>query len=169
MNFKITSSLTILLVFVVGFAKAQSPTTTANVTARLILNEVYNIEIAEGEDIQFAFNTKEDYDNGIELKEASKLTLAANSSWQVSMDTNGKEYFNASQEENNGTLPVSALAIKPSASNNYVSLSTESQVLFQSNTRGNNQELSLDYKASPAWDTPRDAYVIEIRYTIAAY
>jgi len=169
MNFNIKSLITLICVCIIGGSFAQSPATTANVTARLILNEVYNIEISEGEDIQFAFNTKEDYDNGIELKDASKLTLAANSSWQVSIDTDGKEYFTASEEENNGTLPVSALAIKPSTSSDYVNLGTESQVIFQSNTRGNNQELSLDYKASPAWDTPRDAYVIEIRYTIAAY
>jgi hypothetical protein len=169
MNFKMKSFFTLICVCIVGGAIAQSPATKANVIARLILNEVYNIEISEGEDIQFAFNTKEDYDNGIELKDASKLSLAANSSWQVSIDTDGKEYFTASEEENNGTLPVSALGIKPSGSTEYLSLGNDSQVIFQSNTRGNSQELSLDYKASPAWDTPRDAYVIEIRYTIAAY
>ena len=169
MDFKMKSFFTLICVGFVGIAFAQTPTTTANVTARLVLNEVYNIEITEGEDIQFAFNSKEDYDNGIELKDASKLTLAANSSWQVSIDTNGKEYFAASEEENNETLPVSVLSIKPNSASEYVGLSTQSQVIFQSNVRGNNQELSLDYKASPAWDTPRDAYTLEIRYTIAAY
>jgi hypothetical protein len=39
---------------------------TAQVNALLILSEVYNIEIIEGEDIQFNVNNKEQFDNGIE-------------------------------------------------------------------------------------------------------
>ncbi|MFT6735835.1 MAG: hypothetical protein ACJAS9_004049 [Polaribacter sp.] len=39
---------------------------TAQVTARLILSEVYNIEITEGLDIKFNVYNKEQFDNGIE-------------------------------------------------------------------------------------------------------
>ena len=146
---------------------AQSGVTSAKVTANLVLAEVYNIEIEEGEDIQFAFQNKEDYDNGIELKQASSLVLAANASWQVSMDTNGSEFFTASNAENNGTMPVSVLRVKASTSEEYLPLSANTTVIYTSNTRGSNQELTLDYLAKPEWNTPKDSYVLEIRYTIA--
>lgn len=73
------------------------------------------------------------------LNEALSLTPAANSSWQASPDTSGKSFITVSVEGNNGTLAVSALKIKSSASTDYIELSSDYQVIYQSNTRGNNQ------------------------------
>lgn len=153
-----------LLFFATG-AFAQDNTQT--VTTTVVLNEVFGIQIQEGNTVSFDFTKKEDFDNGIVREKATTIAVSATGKWKVQFDSDGKEYFDSSKQENQTSLPINSLLIKESSSTTYLPLSNNGITLKSSDQRGKNIIYTLDYKAKPDWATPVDSYSTLIRFTIS--
>lgn len=129
--------------------------------------EILDIKIINDDLEQFFFNTAEEFEQGIEQTQATRIRVKANTNWQVT--------FAANQENFSGTtatpMPVGIISIGQSGGSLYPLSVNNSQPIAQGTNGDENKtghKFFLDYKANPGYDYDPGVYDIDIVYTISA-
>jgi len=168
---------------IVGFAsKAQSVSSTATQTVNLNLSNAIELTFtgnnsATGAAVNLAFNTVNDYANGVESA-AQQLKVRSNKKFGVSVKTSAANFSYTGSTTPAPSMPVSGvLGLKVSANGTggtiatpfsataYNTLSATAANLIANGLNGGNQTFSVMYEATPGFAYPAGTYTVDVVYT----
>lgn len=176
---KIAASLLLLLCSTIAFA--QNASSTATQTVNLNLANAISIEFVAtnnntGAQINLAFNTVNDYANGVESADVT-LRVRSNKKFEVRTKSNS-EYFSYSGT----TSPAPQMKVKnvlkmkvtnnstggniDNGYGNYKSIDTDCEDILDNCSNGGNQTFSVKYQATPGFSFPAGTYTADIIYTV---
>lgn len=174
--------LTIAAMAIVGFAaKAQTPSSTATQTVNLNLSNAIELTFtgnnsATGAAVNLAFNTVNDYANGVESAN-QELKVRSNRRFGVAVKTSAANFTYTGSVTPAPVMPVSVLGLKvmangtggtvatPFSTTAYAPLSATSANLLTNCNNGGNQTFSIKYEAEPGFTYPAGTYTTDVVYT----
>jgi len=175
--------LTIAAITIVGFsAKAQTPSSAAQQQVKLTLSNAIELTFTgnnsnKGADVNLAFNTVNDYANGVESA-AQQLKVRSNRKFDVSVKTSSANFTYAGSVNPAPSMPVSGvLGLKvaangtggtiasPFSATAYNGLSNSDAKLISNGLNGGNQTFSIAYEATPGFTYPAGTYTVDVIYT----
>ncbi|MGE5520540.1 MAG: hypothetical protein ACM3VS_11480 [Candidatus Dadabacteria bacterium] len=145
---------------------SNAQTTTASAPQTVTLNLQNQIDIAVSgtpSGLSFAFNSPDNYTNGLENLSASSFQVRSNKGYVVSVKAATADFSSSAAT----TMPASVLGVRINATGNsgtYAQLSTTAASLLTGQTRGTNT-FTVDYKATPGFNYDAGAYTLSVVYT----
>jgi hypothetical protein len=115
-----------------------------------------------------AFNTFEDYLNGITVSSFLGLSIKSNVSWTLSVMAQNA-FFSPMTANGSTNMPASVLGIKTSIMSNYLNASTNSQTLKTGNKGNANapgNSFNIDIKYNPGFSYKGGIYTLGLVYTL---
>ncbi|MBN8672176.1 MAG: hypothetical protein J0L80_15945 [Chitinophagales bacterium] len=167
---------------IVGFsAKAQNASSTATQTVNLNLSNAIELTFtgnnsATGATVNLAFNTVNDYANGVESA-TQELKVRSNKKFGVTVKTSGASFTYTGTTTPAPVMPVSVLGLKviangtggtiasPFSTTAYTAMSNTAANLISNGVNGGNQTFSVKYEAEPGFAYPAGTYTTDVVYT----
>jgi len=152
----------LFLVATVAIVNAQSVgTATGAQPLSVVINNVFDMNLANTTTRSFSFNNITDYDNGIEVLNANTLNYKTNKAWKVSVKA-----LNANFTDGAATTPMpsNVIQVRKNGTTSYVAISAADQDLT-TGARGNSN-FNIDYKANPGFGYEAGTYAVTLQYTI---
>jgi len=164
------------------YAANAQVSSTATQTVNLNLSDAIELTFtgsssATGATVNLAFNTVNDYANGI-TSAAQELKVRSNKNFSVTVKTSSANFSYSGSTTPAPTMPVSGvLALKVSANStsgtvatpfsttSYAGLTSSNQNLITNGSRGGNQTFSVMYQATPGFSYPAGTYTTDVVYT----
>ncbi len=172
--------IAIIALGITGFAAKAQVASTATQTVNLNLSNAIELTFtgnnsATGAAVNLAFNTVNDYANGVESS-AQGLKVRSNKKFGVTVKTNNTNFSYTGTTSPAPVMPVSGvLALKVSANGTggtiaggfagYTSLSSTAANLISNGNNGGNQTFSVMYNATPGFTYPAGTYTVDVVYT----
>ncbi|MBN9484085.1 MAG: hypothetical protein J0H46_12070 [Bacteroidetes bacterium] len=165
-----------------AYAANAQVSSTATQTVNLNLSNAIELTFtgsgnANGADVNLAFNTVNDYANGV-TSGAQELKVRSNKNFSVTVKTSSANFSYTGSTTPAPTMPVSGvLALKVSANGTsgtvatpfsttaYAGLTSSNQNLITNGSRGGNQTFSVMYQATPGFSYPAGTYTTDVVYT----
>ncbi len=167
----------------INFAvKAQAPSSTATQTVNLNLSNAIELTFtgsgtATGAAVNLAFNTVNDYANGVASSEQT-LRVRSNRRFGVTVRTNNANFTYTGAVTPAPVMPVSGvLSLKvggnttggtvasPFSTSAYNGLSATAANLITNAANGGNQTFGVLYQATPGFAYPAGTYTVDVVYT----
>lgn len=169
-------------------ANAQNSNSGANVSAsasqtvKLDLSNAIDLTFVAtgkdmGNDVELAFNTVNDYANGVESK-PNMLMVRSNKDFGVTVKTASKAFSYSGRTEPAPVMPIKGIlnlkvsdnstsgeVASPFSEKEYASLYHEEQKLIVNGKRGGKQTFAVQYKATPGFEFPAGVYTVGVVYT----
>lgn len=162
-----------------GFAaKAQAPSAAATQTVNLNLANAISITFvsnnsATGADVNLAFNTVNDYANGV-MSSEQQMRVQSNKNFNVSIKTNTQNFSYLGT-----TTPAPAIAIQgvlqfmvtsnntggSLSYNSYQGIPSGTATIINWGSPGGNKTFGVTYKAIPGFALPAGTYTAQVIYT----
>ena len=115
----------ICLMFVVGTSYAQS--TTGTVQGNFIVYSMQSLTVTSLSGV-IAFNSPNDYFNGVVSNHYANIKVKSNTNWLVSFSANST-YFTALSKGASTDMPSDVIGIRVNGKANFTSLTTQAQKL----------------------------------------
>ena len=165
-----------------GFAAQAQVTSTATQTVNLNLANAIEITFtgsgtATGAAVNLAFNTVNDYANGVESG-AQELKVRSNKKFNVNVKANSSTFsytgsttpaptmlvyttlgMMIASNSTGGTVPL------PYTTSSYYSITSTAQGCITNGNAGGDQRFSVKYKADPGFSFPAGTYTVDVVYT----
>jgi hypothetical protein len=163
-------------------ANAQNATSTATQTVNLNLSNAIELTFtgnnsATGAAVNLAFNTVNDYANGVTSSEQG-LKVRSNKNFAVTVKTNAAAFTYTGTTSPAPVMPVAdVLGLMVSANGTggtiatpfsataYTDLSSTAKNLISNGSRGGNQTFGVKYEATPGFAYPAGTYTVDVVYT----
>ena len=163
-----------LVVTITQNAQAQSTTSSASQTVKLIIEPIIKIT-ALSENVNIGFNSISQYSSGVTSSNNS-FKVQSNKNFVVNVRTDASAFSYSGSTYPSPTMPVNNILHLAVASNNtggtvansfdsYRSLSNTPQDLLLNCKNGGDQIFAVNYKATPGTQYPAGDYVIGVVYT----
>ncbi|OSZ81906.1 hypothetical protein CAP35_01140 [Chitinophagaceae bacterium IBVUCB1] len=175
--------IAIIALGITGFAaKAQSPSSTATQTVNLNLSNAIELTFtgsgtATGAAVNLAFNTVNDYANGVASAEQT-LRVRSNRRFGVTVRTNNANFTYTGAVTPAPVMPVTGVLdlrvpangtggtiASPFSASSYADLSNTAQNLLSNCANGGNQTFNIQYNATPGFAYPAGTYTVDVVYT----
>jgi len=172
--------IAIIALAVTGFAAKAQVASTATQTVNLNLSNAIELTFtgsgtATGAAVNLAFNTVNDYANGVESA-AQELKIRSNKKFGVTVKTNNTNFSYTGSTTPAPVMPVSGvLSLKVNTNStggtvagtfaSYTSLSSTAQNLLTNCNNGGNQLFTVKYDAEPGFAYPAGTYTVDVVYT----
>ena len=163
-------------------ANAQSASATATQQTSLALTDAIAITFtgsgtATGTAVSLPFTTVADYANGV-TSAAQQLKVQSNKNFTVTVNTNAANFTYSGSTTPAPSMPVNGVLgievtanatggsiASPFSSSAYSTLTSTSQNLLTTCSRGGNQTFSVQYQATPGFAYPSGTYTTSVVYT----
>ncbi|MBS1781390.1 MAG: hypothetical protein JST70_18835 [Bacteroidetes bacterium] len=165
-----------------GTTSGASESGSAAQTTNLNLSDAIEITFtgsgnATGNDVNMAFNTVNDYANGVTSGE-QEMVVRSNKNFAVSVKANSSQFSYTGTATPTPNMPVSSvLNIKvtanstggtvsnPFSTTDYTNITPASRTMISNGSRGGNQTFSIKYMADPGFNYPAGTYSADVVYT----
>ena len=163
-------------------ANAQNASSSATQTVNLNLSNAIEITFtgsgsATGAAVNLAFNTVNDYANGVESG-AQELKVRSNKKFGVTVKTNATNFSYSGATSPAPVMPVANILNLMVSSNTtggtiasgfsasaYNTLGATAQNLLSNCNNGGDQKFAVKYKATPGFAYPAGTYTVDVVYT----
>lgn len=156
--------LYICLMFVVGTSYAQS--TTGTVQGNFIVYSMQSLTVTSLSGV-IAFNSPNDYFNGVVSNHYANIKVKSNTNWLVSFSANST-YFTALSKGASTDMPADVIGIRVNGKANFTSLTTQAQKLADGprGSGGSKQDFDIDVNFHPGFKYSGGLYSIGVIYTL---
>lgn len=165
-------------------ANAQNSNQSASASQAVKLNLSNAIELTfvstgkdVGNDVELAFNTVNDYADGVESK-PNTLLVRSNKDFGITVKTASKAFSYVGKAEPAPVMPIKGIlnlkvsdnntsgeVASPFSEKEYASLYADEQKLIVNGKRGGKQTFGVQYKATPGFEFPAGVYTVGVIYT----
>lgn len=156
------------LISTAAIAQVEGGVKVANNNARLILDEVLNLNIVSDDLNDFVFDEVDEFDNGITQLAATTFAVDASVAWKVNFSADNDAFQTSSGAE----MPLSVMSLAKSGESLQELTSNASDNVLTTGSRGNDltegNTFSVDYKANPGYEYEPGTYSVGIVFTISA-
>jgi hypothetical protein len=170
------------LIYASFAANAQNASSTATQTVNLNLSNAIELTFtgnnsATGTAVNLAFNTVNDYANGVTSSEQG-LKVRSNKNFAVTVKTNATNFTYTGTTAPAPIMPVADVLdlmvsangtggtiATPFSATAYNNLSSTAQNLINNGSRGGNQTFGVKYQATPGFSYPAGTYTVDVVYT----
>jgi hypothetical protein len=162
--------------------KAQNASSTATQTVNLNLSNAIEITFtgnnsATGAAVNLAFNTVNDYANGVTSSEQG-LKVRSNKNFTVAVKTNAANFTYTGTTSPAPVMPIAGVLgvmvsangtggtiATPFSATAYADLSSTAKNLITNGSKGGNQTFAVKYEATPGFAYPAGTYTVDVVYT----
>jgi hypothetical protein len=161
---------------------AQNASSSATQTVNLNLSNAIEITFtgnnsATGAAVNLAFNTVNDYANGVTSSEQG-LKVRSNKNFTVAVKTNAANFTYTGTTSPAPVMPIAGVLgvmvsangtggtiATPYSATTYADLSSTAKNLITNGSKGGNQTFAVKYEATPGFAYPAGTYTVDVVYT----
>jgi len=164
---KFFSTILFLLLFLASFGQ-EGGERTPNKEAKIKTETIMDLKINPKKEVQFYFNDKDQFDNGILEQNITEIKVKANVNWQIHVNSSAA-YF---EDGEGNQIPVNKFSLAK-AGEPLVALTYETpNAPIATGTVGDDNKetnkFELDYFANPGYGFAPGVYSVDLVYTISA-
>ena len=152
------------LMFAVFSSSAQS--FTGAVQGNFIVYSMQSLTVTSLSGV-IAFNTPNDYFNGVVANHYANIKVKSNTNWLISFSANNT-YFTALSKGASTDMPSDVIGVRVNGKSNFTPLTTQAQKLTQGprGNGGNKQDFDIDVNFHPGFKYSGGLYSIGVIYTL---
>lgn len=141
---------------------------TPNKEAKIKTETIMDLKIKPKKEVQFYFNDKDQFDNGILEENITEIKVKANVNWQIHVNSSA-EYFVDSE---GNQIPVNRFSLakagEPLVALTYETPNSPIATGIVGDDKKETNTFDLDYFANPGYGYAPGVYSVDLVYTISA-